>query len=58
MGTLRANGVRDWLLQRGIPMERMIVKVFGKDKVVTKDLARSNRRLNQRVEVKVIRRPE
>jgi outer membrane protein OmpA-like peptidoglycan-associated protein len=56
LGTLRANGVRDWLLQRGIPMERMIIKVFGKDKVVTKDIARKSRRLNQRVEVKIIRR--
>lgn len=56
LGTLRANGVRDWLLQRGIPMERMIIKVFGKEKVLTKDIARKSRRLNQRVEVKVIRR--
>ncbi|MEY3052245.1 MAG: hypothetical protein RLY31_2030 [Bacteroidota bacterium] len=58
LATLRADAAYAWLSARGIPPERMLLKVFGKEKVVTRNIARKSRVRNQRVEIKIITRAE
>ncbi len=58
LATLRADAAYGWLLAHGIGPERMIVKAFGKEKVVTRNIARTSRIRNQRVEIKIMTREE
>ena len=58
LGTNRANSVTGWLQNKGIAEDRIIRKVFGKKKVVTKDYSLQNRQRNQRVEIKIVERNE
>ncbi len=58
LGTERAESAITWLADRGIERDRLIRKVFGKKKVVTKDYSLQNRRRNQRVEIKIMERIE
>lgn len=58
LATARANTVIQWFRSMGIAENRLNRKVFGKKKVVTKDFSLQNRRLNQRVVIRLIERVE
>lgn len=56
LGTARAESVIQWLRSKGITDDRLTRKVFGKNKVVTKDYSLQNRLRNQRVVIKLLER--
>lgn len=58
LGKNRADSVINFLTSKGIDSQRLTRKVFGKKHVVTKDVSHPSRKLNQRVEVKLLLRQE
>lgn len=56
LGSDRADAAIAFLNSKGIEDQRIIRKVFGKKRVITKDISLQNRRRNQRVEVKVVKK--
>ena len=54
----RADAAMNYLTSKGIDNQRLTRKVFGKKLVVTKDVSHQHRRLNQRVEVKLLLKQE
>lgn len=58
LGKSRADAVIDYLLAKGVDSQRITRKVYGKKHIVTKDISHPSRRLNQRVEVKLLLKQE
>ncbi len=56
LGGRRADVVIDWLRGKGIGEERISRKVLGKKRVVTPEIEHNKRRINQRVEIKLLLR--
>ena len=56
LGKARADSAIDYLIGKGITSDRIRRKVLGKKKTVTKDYSLQNRRRNQRVEIKILKK--
>lgn len=54
LSSKRAANVADYLYDRGIPANRVTHKGYGKRQPITEDRSLNGRRLNQRVEVKIL----
>lgn len=54
----RAESVIDYLVSRGIPREKLVRKVYGKDKIYGKEKKFESRRIYQRAVVKIMERKE
>ena len=54
LSTLRGQAVEKWLLNRGIPSERMVIMGYGKRKPLVPNDSDEQRAINRRVEIKVI----
>lgn len=58
LGAARANSVIHWLESKGIAEDRITQKVFGKQKVVSKDLSLRGRQRYQRAVIKLLEKAE
>ena len=54
LSTLRGQAVEKWLLNRGIPAERMVIMGYGKRKPLVPNDSDEQRAINRRVEIKVL----
>ncbi|MEZ4981208.1 MAG: OmpA family protein [Saprospiraceae bacterium] len=54
LSTERAKAVAEFLHDKGIPWERLQYKGYGKRQPLTKDTSQEGRKINQRVEVKIL----
>lgn len=55
LSTLRANSIRTFLLNEGVAEDQIVAKGYGKTQPIANNKTRSGRKLNQRVEVKLIK---
>jgi outer membrane protein OmpA-like peptidoglycan-associated protein len=58
LASARSEAVIGYLTRRGIGEERIILKVFGKKDWIQKDYSLQRRRIDQRVDVKLVKRKE
>ena len=54
LSTNRAKAVADWLIKRGIPAGRVKYKGYGKKMPIAQNTTPEGRKLNQRVEIKIL----
>lgn len=54
LSTARAKSVADFLNKRGIAQSRLKYKGYGKRKPLTRDVSQNGRKVNQRVEIKIL----
>ena len=54
LSTLRGQAVEKWLVQRGIPADRMVIVGYGKRKPLVPNDSDEQRAINRRVEIKVL----
>lgn len=54
LSTIRAKAVADYLMQKGIPKERMTYVGYGRRKPIDTNFTREGRARNQRVELKIL----
>jgi outer membrane protein OmpA-like peptidoglycan-associated protein len=54
LSTNRANAVRDYLVNKGIDRTRMKCKGYGKHKHIANDNTPEGKKMNQRVEIKIL----
>lgn len=54
LSTLRGQAVEKWLVQRGIPADRMVIVGYGKRKPLVPNDSEEQRAINRRVEIKVL----
>jgi outer membrane protein OmpA-like peptidoglycan-associated protein len=54
LSTNRANAVRDYLVNKGIDRARMKCKGYGKHKHIANDNTPEGKKMNQRVEIKIL----
>lgn len=55
LSTQRANSIRSFLLNEGVAEDQIVAKGYGKTQPIANNKTRSGRKLNQRVEVKLIK---
>jgi len=54
LSTDRAKIVAEYLVDKGIPAERLTYKGYGKRKSIASNLTKEGRKKNQRVEIKIL----
>lgn len=54
LSTLRGQAVEKWLINRGIPADRMVIMGYGKRKPLVPNDSDEQRAINRRVEIKVL----
>jgi len=54
LSSLRGKAVESWLLERGVPADRMVTVGYGKRKPLVENDSEEHRALNRRVEIKVL----
>ena len=54
LSTDRAKVVADYLLDKGIPQDRLQYKGYGKRRAIASNLTKEGRKKNQRVEIKIL----
>ena len=54
LSNLRAKAIADYLYSRGIASSRLKYKGYGKREPLTKDTSQEGRKINQRVEIKIL----
>jgi outer membrane protein OmpA-like peptidoglycan-associated protein len=54
LSTKRAKAVYDYLVKKGLPAKRLKYKGYGKRNPLTKDTTPEGKKLNQRVEIKIL----
>jgi outer membrane protein OmpA-like peptidoglycan-associated protein len=50
----RANAVRDYLIKKGIPSNRVLAKGYGDTQPIDKNNTEEGKRKNRRTEVKIL----
>ena len=54
LSTKRAKAVYDYLVKKGLPSKRLKYKGYGKRFPITNDSTPEGKKLNQRVEIKIL----